>query len=186
MIAAGIALSAVWFSNGLWHGAGWNYLFFGVYHFAWILLENITEPFVVGFTEKHGIDREARWYVVMQIIRTTLLVNIGELFFRAEGLRAGMKMFGIMVSDFTLRSFFDGTILTLGMDAQDFLITLVALVLVLSIHLLWEKGTDLRDLLARQKTPVRWAVYYGFLFFIILFGAYGVGYLPVDPIYAAF
>ena len=95
-------------------------------------------------------------------------------------------MFGIMVSDFTLKSFTDGTILTLGMDAQDFLITLVALVLVLSIHLLWEKGTDLRDLLARQKTPVRWAVYYGFLFFIILFGAYGVGYLPVDPIYAAF
>ncbi len=186
MIAAGIALFAVWFSNGLWHGAGWNYLFFGLYHFVWLLIGNITEPFVVRFADKHGIDRDARWYRGMQIARTILLVNIGELFFRAEGLMAGMKMFGIMVTDFTLASFFDGTILTLGMDAQDFLITLVALVLVLSIHLLWEKGTDLRDLLARQKAPVRWAVYYGFIFFIILFGAYGVGYLPVDPIYAAF
>ena len=186
MIAAGIALFAVWFSNGLWHGAGWNYLFFGLYHFVWILFENITEPFVVSFADKHGIDREARWYRGMQIVRTILLVNIGELFFRAEGLRAGLQMFGIMVSDFTMKSFTDGTILTLGMDAQDFLITLVALVLVLSIHLLWEKGTDLRELLARQKTPIRWAVYYGFLFFTILFGAYGVGYLPVDPIYAAF
>ncbi len=186
MIAAGIALFAVWFSNGLWHGAGWNYLFFGLYHFVWILLENITEPFVVSWAEKHGIDREARWYRAMQIARTILLVNVGELFFRAEGLRAGLQMFGIMVTDFTLASFFDGTILTLGMDAQDFLITLVALVLVLSIHLLWERGIDLREMLAGQKTAVRWAVYYAFLFFIILFGAYGVGYLPVDPIYAAF
>ena len=186
MIAAGIALFAVWLSNGLWHGAGWNYLFFGLYHFVWILLENITEPFVVSFADKHGIDREARWYRGIQIARTILLVNIGELFFRAEGLRAGVTMFTTMVTEFSLKSFADGTILTLGMDAQDYLITLVALVLVLAIHLLWERGADLREVLARQKTPVRWAVYYGFLLFIILFGAYGVGYLPVDPIYAAF
>ena len=186
MIAAGIALFAVWLSTGLWHGAGWNYLFFGLYHFVWILLENITEPFVVSFADKHGIDREARWYRGIQIARTILLVNIGELFFRAEGLRAGVTMFTTMVTEFSLKSFADGTILTLGMDAQDYLITLVALVLVLAIHLLWERGADLREVLARQKTPVRWAVYYGFLLFIILFGAYGVGYLPVDPIYAAF
>ena len=186
MIAAGIALFAVWFSNGLWHGAGWNYLFFGLYHFVWILFENITEPLVVSFADKHGIDREASWYRALQIGRTILLVNIGELFFRAEGLQAGLEMFRIMVTKFTLASFADGTVLTLGMDVQDFLITLIALVLVLSIHLLWERGIDLRETLARQKTAVRWAVYYAFLFFIILFGAYGVGYLPVDPIYAAF
>ncbi len=186
LISAGIALFAVWFSNGLWHGAGWNYLFFGLYHFVWILFENITEPYVIRFTEKHSIDRESHLYRGMQIARTILLVNIGELFFRAEGLKAGFAMFRIMVTEFTLKSFFDGTILKLGMDAQDFLIVLVALVLVLSIHLLWERGVDLRQKLAEQKCVIRWAVYYGFLLFIILFGAYGVGYLPVDPIYAAF
>ena len=141
---------------------------------------------MVSFADKHGIDREASWYRALQIGRTILLVNIGELFFRAEGLQAGLEMFRIMVTKFTLASFADGTVLTLGMDVQDFLITLIALVLVLSIHLLWERGIDLRETLARQKTAVRWAVYYAFLFFIILFGAYGVGYLPVDPIYAAF
>ena len=45
LIAGAIALFSVWFCNGLWHGAAWHYIFFGLYHFALILLGNVFAPY---------------------------------------------------------------------------------------------------------------------------------------------
>ena len=42
----------VWFLTGLWHGASWNYVLWGLYFFVFLVLEK----YVYGkFLEKHGI-----------------------------------------------------------------------------------------------------------------------------------
>jgi D-alanyl-lipoteichoic acid acyltransferase DltB (MBOAT superfamily) len=186
MAAASVALFVVWICNGLWHGAAWSYLFFGMYHFFWIFLENITGPVIHSWTHDHGIREEGKVYVTVQILLTTLIVNVGELFFRAESLTMGFFMFGRMLSSFTLASFFNGAILTLGMDARDFLISLLAILLVLGVHGLEERGISVRDKLSTYPVALRWGVYYGLILMILVFGAYGMGYVPVDPIYANF
>ena len=38
----------------------------------------------------------------------------------------------------------------------------------------------------KKNIVIRWLVYYAIIMFIIIFGAYGRGYVPVDPIYANF
>lgn len=53
-----------------------------------------------------------------QIARTAVLVCIGELFFRADGLRAGLAMFQKMVTEFSLTTLRDGTIFSLGLDKK--------------------------------------------------------------------
>ncbi len=37
-----IALTVVWFSTGLWHGASWNFVLWGVYYGAWLILEKFV------------------------------------------------------------------------------------------------------------------------------------------------
>lgn len=186
LVSGSIALFAVWFCNGLWHGAAWNYLFFGLYHFALILTGNLLEPLFQWAAQKWHIRRDGPVYRGLQIARTVILVNIGELFFRANGLRAGLSMFGRMVSGFTLASLRDGSVWQLGMDRQDFLIVLAAAAIVLVIGLLRERGISIRESLAKRPLYVRWPAYLSLILFTVVFGAYGAGYIPIDPIYANF
>ena len=48
LISGAVALFCVWFLNGLWHGAGWPFLLFGMYHFLLIVIGNIFEPLIIS------------------------------------------------------------------------------------------------------------------------------------------
>ena len=186
LLAGAVALFCVWFCNGLWHGAAWNFIFFGMYHFVLILGGNIIQPPGRWLHKKLHIDPERLWYRVFQMLRTTVLVVIGELFFRAPGLQAGLGMFRQMVSDFRFSSFGDALLGDLGVDWYDLIIVGVTLVIVFVVGVIREKGVDIREALAKKPLPVRWALLYALVLFIAVFGAYGYGYVPVDPIYAQF
>lgn len=186
LIAGAVSLFCVWFCNGLWHGAGWNYIFFGMYHFTLILCGNILKPTVINVTKKLHINRNAFPYRCMQIVRTFILVCFGELFFRAEGLMAGLKMFRKIFTDFTFASLKDGSLFTYGMDKQDYLIVIITAIIIFIIGLLQEKGVHIRRSIAKRGIAFQFAVYYVLILFTVIFGAYGAGYVPLDPIYAGF
>lgn len=186
LLAGSVALFCVWFCNGLWHGSAWNYIFFGMYHFALILAGNIISPAVTATNKKLHINADCFAYRTMQMVRTTILVIIGELFFRAEGLKDGLAMFGKMVTDFSF-STLDGTLMDkLKIDVQDIIIVAVALVIIFVISVLNEKGINIRLSLKKKNIVIRWGLLYALIMFIVIFGAYGKGYVPVDPIYANF
>ena len=124
--------------------------------------------------------------MAMQIIRSDILVVIGELFFRANGLRAGMKMFGKMVTDFRFGESGHELFKRLGVDYADLLIVGVTVAIVFTVSVLNEKGICVRGAIAKRNVVIRWAAVYALIMFIIIFGAYGKGYVPVDPIYANF
>ena len=186
LIASGIALFCVWICNGLWHGAAWSFIFFGMYHFVLILLGRINEPLVKKINEKLHIDSKKLWYRIIQIVRTTILVFIGELFFRANGLKAGFEMFGKMISNFTFNSIGNGKVLSIGLDLQDFILIAVVVIIIFIIGILKEKDINIRESIASKKIVLRWAIYYTLIISIILFGTYGIGIVPLDPMYANF
>ena len=186
LLAGSVALFCVWFCNGLWHDSAWNYIFFGMYHFALILAGNIISPAVTATNKKLHINADCFAYRTMQMVRTTILVIIGELFFRAEGLKDGLAMFGKMVTDFSF-STLDSTLMDkLKIDVQDIIIVAVALVIIFVISVLNEKGINIRLSLKKKNIVIRWGLLYALIMFIVIFGAYGKGYVPVDPIYANF
>ena len=186
LLSGAMALLVVWCCNGLWHGAGWHYLFFGLFHFTLILGGSLIAPLGTRLTATLKIPVDKLPWRLFQMVRTTLLVALGELFFRANGLALGLKLFTQMIGNFSLTPLLDGTVLTLGMDLHDFFIVAIALWIVLVYSVMKERGKDPRQLLAQRRIAVRWPVYYGLILFIVIFGAYGSGYIPVDPIYANF
>ncbi len=186
LLAGSIALFCVWISNGLWHGAGWKYIFFGMFHFTLILCGNIFEPFTKKVTDILHINRQKMPFKIFQMIRTTFLVIIGELFFRAKGLKAGLIMFKNIFTNFSLSFLSNGLIVDLGMDKYDFIIVGITLLIVFIISVLKEKNVEIRENISKRNIVIRWAIYYSLILFIIIFGAYGNNYTPVTPIYAEF
>lgn len=186
LLAGAVALFLVWLCNGLWHGAGWNYIFFGMYHFGFILLGNIVAPAVKWLHQKCHINPEWFGYRIFQIIRTGILVVIGEMFFRALTLQAGFAMLRQMVTNFRFATLNGDLLKQMGVDWKDMGIVLVTILIIFAISVWNEKGVIVREALAKKPVVVRWAVLYALILFIVIFGAYGAGYIPVDPIYANF
>ena len=61
----------------------------------------------------------------------------------------------------------------------------VSLVVVLIVSIFKRKG-DVRDMIAKQPLPLRWAIYLALLFAPIIFGIYGPGYDAQAFIYEGF
>lgn len=182
LLAGSVALLCVWFSNGLWHGSAWSYIFFGMYHFFLILMGNAFAPLSARTRQKLHLEGDSAGFAMFQRLRTAVLVVIGELFFRADGLQNGFAMFGRMLTDFT----FSGDAAQLGIDWADVGIVVVTLAIVCAVSVLKERNIQIRQTLDQKPLALRWAVWYGLIVYILLFGAYGGSYLPVDPMYANF
>ena len=182
LISGTIALFVVWSLNGLWHGAGWTFLLFGMYHFVLISLGNITKPIFNDLYTKFNIQN-SKILKVLQIIKTTFLVIIGELIFRATSVTDAFKMIKIMFTNVEVSK---NQFLSLGLDFPDVLVLIVALTIIFVVGLLKERKVDIRKWIMGKNIIVRWLIYYALIFAIIIFGAYGPGYQPVDPLYADF
>ena len=157
-----------------------------MYHFVLILIGRIIEPIVKKVNSKLHINSNNFIYKALQIIRTTILVFIGELFFRANGLRAGMEMFKEMITNFSLELVKNGKLFKLGMDKADYVIVGITVILIFVISILKEKKINIRESIEKKNIVIRWTLYYALIIMIVIFGAYGEAYLPVDPMYAQF
>lgn len=82
-------LFVVWFLTGLWHGASWNFIYWGLYFLIFL----ISEKFIFHLTRDcHGVKK------VLRRLYTFAVVYIGWFFFRYEDLglaaRALRGLFG--------------------------------------------------------------------------------------------
>ena len=180
------ALFPVWICNGLWHGAGWHYIFYGMYYFVILMWGIAVEPVRNTLLKRMGINENVWWYKTAQILKTWIIIFTGELFFRANGLRAGVFMFQSMFREIQPEKLWDGTLLSFGLDKADFLVIVTGCLIVAVVGMVNERKLLGKVGLPGLPLPARWGVYYALILAVLVFGAYGIGYQQVDLIYAGF
>ena len=182
-VAPTIALFFVWLSNGIWHGAGWTYLFYGMYYFVLIFIENITEEPVEKQIEKWHIHTDKLGWKLLTALKLFLIINLGELFFRAKSVSQGFGMLGRICTNFHISVLKE---MDFGLDNYDTLLSIAGIFIILTVDIIHEKGISIREKIASCRLPLRWGFWYAVILFILIFGAYGAGYTIVDMIYAAY
>ena len=91
-----IALVIVWFSTGLWHGANWNYVLWGLYYGFWLILEQFV-------TDKYMKKLPNAVSAIIGHIGSIIIILFGyAIFYHEKDLFLNLgRMFGIGVSDFS-------------------------------------------------------------------------------------
>lgn len=189
-----IAQYCTFITIGLWHGAEFKYIAYGLYNGTIIILGLLLEPLLKGAIAKLHIKTDAWWWKGFQIIRTFFIVLVGRLFPKAASFGVAISMFFSMFRP-NYGTPFSETIMSLGFTNTDYLILLVACIIWFLISFYEERtaridggdGTQaFRQLLDSRPLPFRWFVLLLGLALVISVGIYGPGYDAAAFIYRGF
>ncbi|MGN0366662.1 MAG: MBOAT family O-acyltransferase [Suilimivivens sp.] len=182
-----VPLIAVWLATGLWHGTGWNYIIWGIWHGGIIICSTLLEKKYIEWKQKLHIDDKTRGWKLLCMARTFVLTAIiPRVITRAGSLMAAVGIFQNMFSKFNVWVFVDKSLYDYGLDAKDFGVIISSLLVLLVVSLMKEKGIHIRETIAKRNIALRWMVYYLAFFSVVILGIYGSGYDKADFIYMMF
>jgi alginate O-acetyltransferase complex protein AlgI len=163
-----VNLLIVFLLSGLWHGAAWTFVAWGALHATYLLVGIWTEKPRAWLAARSGLERVPRLHAVFQRFVVLNLVTFAWLFFRA-------KSFGVarllIERAFTAPS--TPELLVRGVNGYELGIALCAMTFLYGVHR-WQQGPNTADFLASLRTPARWALQYGMLASILLFGEFNL------------
>lgn len=179
-----LATTVTWFLTGLWHGAAWNFIVWGLLNCLVILVSQEFEPLYRRFRNKFPRLTASYGYHCFEATRTFLLMGLIRSLDCYANVGLTFKMWGSM---FTLRNWsecFGGQIFELGLELKDYVVLAVAIIIVAIVSRL-SQNRDLREWLY-GRTTLSWTLSILLLLAIILFGAYGIGYDASQFIYTIY
>ena len=158
------AVLTVFIASGLWHGAAWTFVLWGVFHGLLYLFGRLTASVrsriahtIFAHTPKLGRS--------LSVIATFHLVVAGWVLFRAESLSDALYVLRHAFQGIQLRANY-----SFGLGGKQFGIGLAALLLYLVVDGV-RRQLNLTQRLTEQPAGIRWALYY-VLILVVLFFAY--------------
>ena len=178
-----LATTVTWFLTGLWHGAGANFIVWGLLNCLVILMSQELEPLYLRFRRRFPKLHESRGYGKFMAVRTFLLMGLIRSLDCHRDVGTSFRLWGSMLTTWNWGELPFG-MLSLGLGVADFVIILGGVVLMWAASSLSLKG-DLRERLY-ERPALSWTVCGALFVLILLFGAYGVGYDASQFIYDQF
>ncbi len=157
-----VNIMIVFLVSGLWHGAAWNFVFWGAIHGVLYLMEKFTLPLRKRSADFFSIN--GRLLDVVKIVITFNLVSLAWVFFRAANIEDAFTIIGNAFMHLEL------PIRMMSSQFSTYLACCFAVFFILSeIVLYWSSRTEHRFLLSLPAV-VRYPTYAIGLLVISLFG----------------
>ncbi len=187
VLPTSVASLIVFLVVGVWHGASWKYVAFGLWNGLIIMLSILLQPVFDKIADKLHINRQSAPYTLFQIFRTLLVVLVGYVFDVAPSFSYGIKTIGMF---FTSQNFSRGwaEISSLGLGKKDYVVLLIGSLIILTASIIQERRpeTNIRTLLDTKPFALRFLLLYAGIMAVIIFGIYGSGYNAADFVYMQF
>ena len=153
---ANMNVMIVFLVSGLWHGAKWTFVLWGLYHGVFLLTQNLWRRYVPAVIPpgpvKHGL----------QVAGTFTVVGFSRVFFRANSVQDALHIYREIFAHFDAAHFFPGPLTQLAYGV-------FGIGVLLAVELITEMGGYPTLFLERLK-PVRWLAYAGGAILLLLIG----------------
>lgn len=179
------ATIVLWIATGIWHGAYWRFVMWGLMNGVIIILSQELEPLYKRFHERFPVLTESVFYRAFMVIRTFLLMSSLRLFDNAWGCRDAFIRFGSIFTHWNPDMLSVQEFIDLGLSKADYIIVAAGVVLLFVVSMLQRKQ-PVREYLEERPFFVRYLVFAGLLISVVLFGMYGIGYESSGFIYNQF
>jgi hypothetical protein len=167
-------LMIVFLVCGLWHGASWTFVTWGLIHGLYLVIGLLTRDIRAGIARSLGIYRIRALHKAIQIVTTFILISIAWVFFRADSFSDAVHFFTHLHTGwadiFSINRF--GPMIFLGRPKSEFVIAMSSLVFFWIIHFIEDHG-NMRSMLSEKALFVRWPVYYALMVAVLLLSATG-------------
>lgn len=182
-----LSLAVVWLATGLWHGTGWTYIIWGIWHGGIIITSTLLDGKYSEWKNKLHINQNSIGWRNFKIFRTFMLTAIiPRIVTRAGSISIAAGIFKNIFAEFNIWIFFDQSLYTFGLNRQNFWLAVISIIILFLVDLAKEKGIQIRDRISKVNIVCRWLIYYVAIFSIIVFGIYGAGYDASSFIYMKF
>jgi alginate O-acetyltransferase complex protein AlgI len=163
---------------GLWHGANWTYVVFGMIHGIYLVFAALTAPARKTIRETIRLTQFPKLEKAWQVLAVFLLVTASFIFFRSDSVSQGMLVFlrigqaflnplSYVIHPHSIISFE-----SLGLTTGRFLI-IVSFILLLELIQYFQAKRGSVFIFERSSKAARWGWYYALVFAVIFFGFLG-------------
>ena len=174
----------VWFVTGIWHGASWNFVVWGLLNSIIMLVSQELKPLYEKADNRLGY-RKLKYYKVFEIIRTTAIVCCLQMLDYYRDIAEAFRMFFSMFTSVNYVAVFTKGMWSIGLSAADYIVIFAGVVIMFVVSLL-ERKCPVRDRLAKKNYIIRYTVFLVIFLLIAVFGIYGTGYESSQFIYNQF
>lgn len=177
------ATLVTWLATGVWHGSGWNYALWGLTNGIVIIVSLTLKPLYDRFHRRFPGLKERKAYGAFEVLRTFFLMCL-------------IRLWDIYPSPWLVWSAFSSLFVNfradvlaqalpkLGLGVGDWLILLAMAAWMLFVSL--KKGEGSFRTKHLNDPWKLWLTAAALLVLVLLFGAYGPGYVASDFIYGQF
>lgn len=168
-----------------WHGVGVNYIIWGLLHGCYQVVGYVFLPIRNLFFKKF-ISKKTIGIKAVHIFVTFLLVNIAWIFFRITDLADAIAIIKVIFTDFSPWILTDGLLFLFGLSEKSFDLLIFMTFIMFFVDILHDRNISIRQKIQQECLPIRWLIYLGAIYFILIFGIYGIGYDASSFIYMNF
>ncbi len=179
-----LATILVWLTTGIWHGASWNYVAWGLSNCLVILVSQELTPFYNWFHRTFKVSHLFA-FRLFQVARMFWIMCSIRIFDCYKDVGTALRMYLSIFTRFNPRVLTDGSLLKLGLGPADYVLLIIGVALMIGVSLAQRSGS-VRDQLAQKPLAVRYALNAGLVLAILVLGAYGIGYNATSFIYNQF
>ncbi|MBR5636227.1 MAG: MBOAT family protein [Pseudobutyrivibrio sp.] len=179
-------LLITFFISGLWHGAGFRFIAWGMLHAFYQIIGELTNPVREEIYVKLRVAKDSKDKAIFKRIGTFLLVDCAWVLFRADSLRQGLGILKNMFFVLNPWVLFNNRIYTLGLDWKDWLVLILGILVMIYAGIKHEAGISVTDAVIARRLPIRWAIMIAAIVVVMLMGTYGYGFNNSDFIYGGF